>query len=95
MDPPDTAEVVLHYPASDGYCAYRYALDRTRRRITLDLTGSFTTATLHCLLPKGARAKRVVVDGADVPFKNVRVEQSSYVDLTLKTMPHGPLTIGF
>ncbi|NLF40964.1 hypothetical protein GX586_16090 [bacterium] len=91
----DHAEVVLHYPASDGYCACRYALDRARRRITLDLTGSFTRAKLHCMLPKGVKAKRVMVDGKSIAFKNTRVEQSGYVDATLDALPRGPVVITF
>jgi hypothetical protein len=79
--------VALHYPASDGYCAYRYTLDRRRCRIVLDLTGSFEQAVVHCLLPPGAEPTRVLVDGAERSFRSARVEDSAYADFTLRTMP--------
>jgi hypothetical protein len=83
----DSAEVALHYPASDGYCAYRYTLDRHRRRIVLDLTGSFEQAAVHCLLPPGAEPTRVLVDGAEHSFRSARVEKSTYADFVLTKMP--------
>src|SRR5690606_10537841 len=75
------AQVTLHYPASDGYCTYRYTLDPGRRRVTLDLTGSFRSARLHVLQPGRAAAKRVLLEGEEAGFRNRRVEQSSYVDI--------------
>jgi hypothetical protein len=87
--------VTLHYPASDGSCSYDYALDRRRRRITLDLTGAFGSAHVHCLLPGAAKAKRVAVDGAEAEFKNSRIEKSSYVDFELDGLPSGPITIEY
>ena len=89
------ADVTLHYPASDGYCAYSYRLEKARRRIVLDVTGSFTTAQVHCLLPKGARLRRVSVDGKELPFKRVRVEKSAYADFALEALPAGPVTVEF
>jgi len=90
-----TAEVTLHYPSSDGYCTYRYGLDVKRRRIKLDMAGSFERARLHCLLPKGAVAKRVQVDGENVPFTAVRVERSNYVDFDLEGIPTEPVVIEY
>jgi hypothetical protein len=89
------AEIVLHYPASNGYCAYRYKLDRKQRRITLDVTGSFEAGRVHCLLPAGATAKRVMIDGAAVACKNVRVEESTYVDFALTTLPREAIIIDY
>ncbi len=91
----DTAEIVLHYPASDGYCAYRYKLDRRARRITLDVTGSFTAGRVHCLLPGAAAAKAVMCDNVRIPFVNRSVEASRYVDFALKAMPAAPITIRY
>jgi len=87
--------VTLHYPASDGYCSYDYRLDAKRRRITLDLTGNFRSARVHCLLPGRARAKAVKVDGRDVAFENSRIEKSRYVDFELEGLPRGPITIDY
>jgi hypothetical protein len=89
-----TARAVLHYPSSGGYCAYEYRLDRARRRVTLDLTGSFRTAQVHCLLPAG-KARRVTVDGADVPFRNTTVERSHYADFALQGLPRGSVVVEY
>ena len=86
------ADATLHYPASGGYCAYRYRRE-TARRMALDIAGSFETATVHALLPRGFRPRRVEVDGRDVPFKVTRVEGSSYADFALRAPPSGPVVI--
>ena len=87
--------VTLHYPASGGYVSYDYKLDRRRRRISMDLTGSFEHADCHCLLPAGGKAKRVLVDGEEVSFKTSRIERSSYVDFSLDRLPAGPVVIEY
>jgi len=80
----DLADVMIHYPASDGYVAYRYSIDTRGSTIRLDLTGSGETCACHVLLPEGAKAARsVTVDGKSVAFKNVTVEQSVYADFDL------------
>lgn len=89
-----TAEVTLHYPASDGYCTCRHS-DDGQGCITLELTGSFEHAEVHCLLPGGKRASCVTVAGAEVAFANVCVEASNYVDFTLDQLPRGPLAIAY
>jgi hypothetical protein len=88
------AQATLHYPASDGYCAYDYRLDKKARRIHLDLTGSFHQAQVHCLMPAG-KAKTVLVEGQSIPFETNRVEKSIYTDFTLTTMPTGPVVIEY
>ncbi len=90
-----TNHVTLHYPASDGYCSYDYKLDAKRRRITLDLTGGFLSARVHCLLPGAAKAKSVKADGKELRFKNTRIEKSSYVDFELDALPRGAITIEY
>jgi hypothetical protein len=86
------ADVTLHYPASNGYCSYRYR-DNRRGRITLELTGSFAHAEVHCLLPHGKKARSVEVAGKAMKFRNVKVEKSNYVDFTLDALPEGPILI--
>ena len=88
------ASVTLHYPASDGYCAYDYQLDRAARKITLEVTGSFRRAEIHCLLPEG-EATRVEVDGQPVAFENTRMEASNYVDVILEALPRGAVIISY
>jgi hypothetical protein len=89
------AEVCLHYPASDGYCAYRYRHEPARRRLVLDLTGSFDSADLHCLMPPGKKPARVTIDGTDVPFKAARVEKSVYADFTVPHLPRRPIVVDY
>jgi len=80
----DRADVMIHYPASDGYIAYRCSIDTRGSTIRLDLTGSGETCACHVLLPEGAKAARsVTLDGKSVAFKNVTVEQSVYADFDL------------
>lgn len=88
------ADVTLHYPASDGYCAYRYR-DNRRGQLTLDLTGSFEKADVHCLLPRGKKAASVTVAGQSVVFRNSRIETSNYADFALGTLPVGPVVIRY
>lgn len=80
----DSAEVTVHYPASDGYAAYRYRLDEAARRLTLTVTGSGRQAALRLLLPAATQAVNAVrVDGAPVPYRLSQVEESRYLELDL------------
>lgn len=88
------AAVTLHYPASDGYCSYRYR-DNRRGQLTLELSGSFTRATVHCLLPPGKKAKSVTLGGATVDYRNTRIEKSNYVDFELAGLPLVPVVIHY
>ena len=88
----------LHHKRPHLIIAYaevnNYRLDRKARTITLDLTGSFQRAKVHCLLP-GGKARRVEVDGREVRFKSTRIEKSHYADFTLDSLPRGPVTIAY
>jgi hypothetical protein len=89
------AQVTLHYPASNGYCSYKYRLDSGKRQIFLDLTGSFKRVRAHCLLPEGKKANSVAADGRELPFKNLCVERSRYVDFVLDSLPRGVICIKY
>ncbi len=91
----DRNRVCLHYPASGGYVSYDYRLDRRRRRLTLDVTGSFHRLDAHCLLPGDARARSVRLDGEAIPFDNAKVQRSRYVDFTLDRLSNGPIVIEY
>jgi len=79
------ANVVVHYPASNGYVAYGYRHDAARREIALTLTGSGDTAECHVLLPAGASAATAVAGdaGEAIAFTTTRIESSSYADFSL------------
>ena len=87
------ATVCVHYPASDGYCAYRWRYEARRRRLTLDVTGSFASAELRVLLPTGKKVRSATLDGASVMVRHERVERSTYAVLTLDALPTGPLVL--
>ena len=78
------AEATIHYPASDGYVAYRYSLDTENSFINIELTGSGEACACHILLPERAsQGKRVTADGEVVVFTQNSVEGSRYVDFDL------------
>lgn len=78
------ASVYVHYPASGGYVAYRFRHLPCERQIHLVLTGSGERLQLHLQLPEGTSATQVSLDGGvQVPFRNVCVEQTPYVDFDL------------
>jgi hypothetical protein len=88
------AEAVLHYPASNGYVAYRYRRDATSGCIVLDIAGAFADAGIHVLLPAGVRkVASVTVDGEELAFEATRIERSRYVDFRLAAPPRGPVRI--
>lgn len=90
----EKARATLHYPASDGYCTCEYALDRKKRTITLDITGSFQRVGVHCLLPAGA-AREVFIEGEPANFRNSKVESSRYVDFEVIGLPTEPIVIRY
>lgn len=79
----DQAEATITYPASGGYVAYRYRHDAASKRIELELTGNGTACDCHVLLPSGAGAADVSVDGKRVESKVNVIESSRYADFTL------------
>lgn len=89
------AEVCVHYPASNGYCAYRWKHDARRRRVIVDATGSFERAELRILMPGKARPKTVQLDGQDLPIRLRRVEQSTYALIQLEQLPRGSVVISY
>ncbi len=89
------AAACLHYPASDGYAAYTWRHDVAGRRICLELAGSFDRARVRCLLPAGASAATVSINGQPAQAEVVAVEQSRYAELTLEGTPAGPVCIEY
>jgi len=80
----DKADIIIHYPASNGYVAYRYSLDASHSSLTIELTGSGESCACHILLPDYVKAvKQVTADDEVVPITPVQVEGSHYVDFNL------------
>lgn len=75
------AEVTAAYGCSGAWFSYTY--ESAGDRITLNTSGAGNAADVHLLIPEGAKAHTVSVDGAPVDFRRVRVEQSDYVDFAM------------
>ncbi len=74
-----TASVCARYQSSAASFEYTYEHQTATCRILLELNGKADIA-LHVLLPKRARAKRVLVNGKAVRHRNVMVRDSPYAD---------------
>jgi hypothetical protein len=80
----DQAEAIIHYPASNGYVAYRYSHDAVNSCVNIELTGSGEACACHILLPERVNnVKQVTADGEPVIFVLNCVEGSQYVDFDL------------
>lgn len=89
------ATVCLHYPASDGYCAYRWTHDKRKRQLTVDVTGSFNQATLRVLLPAGVRPRRATCAGTALALRLESVERSRYAVVALDGCPGDAVVLGY
>jgi hypothetical protein len=86
----DQVAAAVHYPASGGYVACRYAHHPERAAIDIELTGSGEACACHVLLPDAARSvlsEAKNLPGSpphgDLPFEMTRVERSRYVDFAV------------
>ena len=79
------AEVVVRYPASDGYLAYRW--QRNERGIQLYITGSGQTASVRLLLPEAVGEEvTMTVDGVVVTPTIERIGISRYASIALERL---------
>jgi len=75
-------EVTVRYPASQGYCAYRYRRDG--ELVDLEFTGSASDFEVRVLLPKQHKAASATLDGISVPVETAMVEKSAYAVLHVR-----------
>jgi hypothetical protein len=87
------ASACVHYPASDGYCAYEMRLDRRARRLVVDVTGTFRQATLRILLPAGMRPRGATCGDVRLPMRIEQVERSRYAVIGLDALPGASITL--
>jgi hypothetical protein len=73
------AEITLRYPASAGYCSYKYSAQE--RKLTLDFTGSADDFEVQILLPPNRQAKSTSLNGRAITTTERRIEQSTYLVL--------------
>jgi len=76
-----SADVTIRYPASNGYCCYRYHQHRSQDRLVVDLTGSGREFELEVLLPRGRNVRSASLNGRPVNCSMKIVEQSRYAVL--------------
>ena len=75
----DEVKAGVSYGASHASFEYTFTHDAGKKFIECELKGN-ANVDLHLLLPKGTKAIGVRVNGRKVKHKNVRVEESPYVD---------------
>lgn len=75
------AEVTIRYPASGGYCCYRYDRHQLQDHVIVDLTGSGQEFELEVLLPKNRQVRIARLNGQATKVGTKTVEQSNYAVL--------------
>ena len=74
-----SAEVTVRYPASSGYCAYKYRT--SEHKVDVEFTGSAESFDVQVLLPANRQARIARLDGHEIKTTQRRVEESSYLVL--------------
>jgi hypothetical protein len=74
-----TAEVTVRYPASSGYCSYKYRANQ--HKVEVEFTGSAESFDVQVLLPPNRQARKAGLDGHDIETTKRKVEESSYLVL--------------
>jgi hypothetical protein len=80
-----SAEVTVRYPASDGYCSYKYRVQE--RKLEVEFTGSAENFEAQILLPSNRQAQNSRLNGRTVAVTQRKIEDSSY--LVLPPISHG------
>ena len=73
------ASVCASYGASGASFEYSFGHDASAKSIELNLHGT-SSVRLHILLPRGAKATAVTINGKKIRFVNTKIEDSPYVD---------------
>jgi len=80
------AEITARYPASRGYCSYRYIAEE--HTVTLEFTGSAEMFHVEALVPRGKKVTGAQLDGKALYIDNLRrIEESVY--FYVPTISHG------
>ena len=82
VTPYEELRYVTGYEAAGKYVDVRYA--RTAKGLRYRLKSPAEVVRAHVLLPAGAKAAKLVVDGRETAFGTVRVGESTYVDAELR-----------
>jgi hypothetical protein len=87
------AAVDLAYACSSSGFGYRYR--RSDDAVALEFTGDTAEITCHVLLPGGSEATSVRQGDSELEFAGVTVEESHYVDFTVRDPGANPVTIEY
>jgi hypothetical protein len=80
----DSVTVTIHFPASNGYVAYKYKSLKTKKELELMVTGSGNEVKGHVLLPQEVKSvSQITVNNQPISFAISSVEDSRYVDFKL------------
>lgn len=74
-----SAEVAIRYPASSGYCAYKYRT--SSRRLEVEFTGNAASFELRIPLPLHGKPARVQLDGRAIEVRQNSTGQSAYLEM--------------
>ena len=89
-----TANVQVGYEASNAGLKYEFEWNPSVNQININLEGNLEIH-LHLLLPEGKQATHLKLAGKDLPFQNVKVEDSSYVDVSFSIKNEETIRIDF
>lgn len=78
-----TAKVIARYGPSDAYIGYIFRHKEEEKTIEMEVSSSGTIPQFHILLPPEKRVEEVKVNGRKVPYREEKVERSSYCDISL------------
>ncbi len=87
----DKAQVNAFYSVSGVGFFYNFSFDGDK--ILLEIETKNSNTEVNILLPDGAKAKRVVFNGKDIEFKNVKVEKSCYAEFKINVKGSGSVKV--
>jgi hypothetical protein len=85
--------VRLAYAASERGIEYDY--ECAGGRISLHVRADRSAVRFHVMLPEGATATAVRIEGESLPFENLRVEASPYADFEAEIRGEAGIEITF
>jgi hypothetical protein len=88
------ASVCASYGASGASFEYSFGHEASTKAIEMDLRGK-SSVQLHTLLPRGAKATAVTINGKKIRFANNAVEDSSYVDADVEVKKNAVVEIRY
>lgn len=73
-----SANVMVHYPASNGYVSYQYQFDPNKKIIRLKVTGNGDEQSFQVLLPPHQTLDKIRKNDLHHSFTTLKIEQSTY-----------------